>query len=256
MRTLFPLFGTANIIEPAAVPKDLTRYHYADPAGARNMFQIWVGVDPEGRHYVYREWPDVPRYGTWADPSEDATVWDGVPGPAQPTLGYSVAEYKKQMLEGEGNTWTESGWAMTGEPVEWRKMDPRSGAAQTVAENSGAACLMDRFAETQTDNVGREIGPSLDFQPAPGLNEEEGLNAINALLYYRREDPIAPLINEPRLYVSRDCGNVIWALQNYTAHDGGKAACKDPIDLLRYMATDHLTYIDPARPRSRGGGSY
>jgi hypothetical protein len=262
IRAVFPKFGEANIIDVEKVPKNVTRYQYADPAGARNMFMIWVAVDPYGRHYVYREWPNLDRYGAWAEPAEDDKHWDGMAGPAQNNLGYGVTDYKQLIWELEGNKWgvapnaSAPGWQWCGEVVETRKMDPRSGKAQTVAEHSGGASLMDRFLELQVDRSGNEIGPPMDFLPAPGLHENEGFQAINDLLAWNDREPLTPLLNEPKLYVTRNCGNVIWALRNYTGHDGAKAACKDPIDLLRYMATDGPTWLDPKRARSSGGGSY
>lgn len=64
------------------------------------------------------------------------------------------------------------------------------------------------------------------------------------------------LINEPRLYVVRSCQNIIWMFNNNTATGGEKAACKDPEDVCRYMATSDLAYIDPRVPVGKGLGSY
>jgi hypothetical protein len=99
-------------------------------------------------------------------------------------------------------------------------------------------------------------GPALDFHAAAGLREDEGIRVIQDLLSYDRKRPITALVNEPKLYVTSNCANTIWALKNYTGHDGEKAACKDPVDCLRYMATAKLEYLDPAREISRGGGAY
>lgn len=243
--TLFPMFSGVHIIDKDRVPAEVTRYHFADPAGARNMFQIWVGVDKQGRRYIYREWPDVPRYGEWAVPSEDNKRWDGAQGNAQPTLGFGILEYKRQILSDEG-----------GEIVEQRFMDPRSGAAQAITESEGGSSLMDRFRETHFDRQNQLVGPSLDFLPAKGLREDEGIQALNDFLSYHRREPIAALVNEPRLYITKNCQNTIWALKNYTGHDGEKAACKDPIDCCRYMATEVLEWLDPKRAVTVGGGSY
>ena len=81
--------------------------------------------------------------------------------------------------------------------------------------------------------------------------------AINSLLDYDRGEPVTALVNEPHLFVSRSCQNVIWAMQNYTGHDGEKAACKDPIDCLRYMATADLQHMQSADLKGFGSrGSY
>ena len=258
IRTTFPKFGAHNIIDERLVPqKDVSRYLILDPAGARNFFLIWVAVDNAGRHFVYREWPDMPRHGEWALPSEDSRKWDGAPGPAQPALGHGVKEYKRLILEEEGNRWTGTAWDEKGEWIDTRYIDPRSGSAQSVAEDSGGTSLIDRFADEQTDAKGVVDGPALYFLPAPGLREEEGLGAINSLLDFDRTAPITALVNEPKLYVSRRCANVIWAMQNYTQHDGEKAACKDPIDCLRYMATADLQHTPADQLKGFGSrGSY
>jgi hypothetical protein len=253
--TLFPMFGAAHVIEAERVPESVTRYHFADPAGARNMFQIWVGVDKDGRHYVYREWPDVPRFGDWAVPAEDNRRWDGAMGIAQPTVGYGVLEYKRQILSDEGNRW-DAWWVMCGEQIEQRYMDPRSGAAQAITETEGGSSLMDRMRGEHYNDKKLLEGPGLDFFPAKGLREDEGIQAVADLLSYNRNEPITALVNEPKLFVTRNCQNVIWALKNYTGHDGEKAACKDPIDCLRYMATEELQWLDPKREVVVMGGTY
>lgn len=224
----------------------VTRYHIADPAGARNMFQIWVAVDEYGRHFVYREWPDMARYGAWAVPSEDSKRWDGDPGPAQPTLGFGVEAYRDLIWELERKGTDNE------EEIFERFMDPRSGAAQSIAEKDGGMSLMDRFADM-----------GMFFEPAPGLPEndgiygnQEGVQGINDLLFYEETKPVVALFNEAKLFISSDCGNVIWALKNYTGNDGAKAACKDPIDCLRYMATSKLEYVDPKALLGMGGGHY
>ena len=82
----------------------------------------------------------------------------------------------------------------------------------------------------------------------------EAVHLINDLLSFQ-EDEDGGFFNKPRLFVSRDCRNVIFALQNWTSHDGNKGACKDPVDCLRAMACAELEYVErvaPARPRARG----
>jgi hypothetical protein len=196
------------------------------------MFQLWLAVDGQGRHYIYREWPDMERFGEWATIDEAGKKWDGAPGPAQPTLGYGVADYKRIIAEEED-----------GEPIWIRYIDPRSGAAVSVAENTGGISMIDRFLEDQCDSTGKITGPGMEFVPAPGLRESEGESAINDLLAYDKTQPITPLFNEPHLFVSARCRNLIWALQNYTGNDGEKAACKDPIDCLRYLATAKCEHV-------------
>lgn len=253
---LFPLFGKVHVIPHDRIPtKDVTCYHFADPAGARNMFMIWVKVDAHRRHFIYREWPDVEHFGEWAVESENSNKWDGDAGPAQPTMGYGIVKYKELILAQEGNERAGDGWKMCGEKIRERYMDSRSGAAQNIAENQGGTSLMDRMEEEQFE-ADTLVGPSMVFKAASGQREERGWEAINDLLFYNNREQITPLLNEPKLYISERCKNLIWAMQNYTSHDGEKAACKDPIDDARYMALADLEHFDEANYAPTGGGSY
>lgn len=256
----FPKFGAVHVLTRERVKKFLsgrvTRRHYADPAGARNMFQIWTATDPDGRKLVYREWPDVPSFGEWAVTSEDGRRWDGDVGPAQPSLGYGVIDYKRIILEAEGHKRTEGTWDLCGEELFERRFDPRSGQAGAMTEEQGGVSLMDMFLEDQYDGDGKLVGPSMQFEQAPGLSEDQGIMRINDLLAWRDDQPLCALLNEPKLYVSEDCLNLIWAMQTYTRHDGEKAACKDPIDCLRYFVTDDSDFVDAGNMQARGGGSY
>jgi hypothetical protein len=264
IQTLFPQFSAVHIIEESQVPRELTRYHIMDPASARNMFQIWWGVDKRGYSYIYREWPSESEFGPWAEPSEDSKRWDGTAGPAQPTLGWGVVDYKRMILKAEGNKWSDGatrtgqlGWELCGEQIEARYIDPRSGKAAAITEEEGGSSLIDRFLDDQVNaRTGVVEGPSMDFLQAKGLHMDEGIQAINDLLRYDKRQAVTAFVNEPRLYVSSSCTNVIWALKNYTGHDGEKAACKDPVDCLRYGATEKLEYLEPGRVMSVGGGSY
>jgi hypothetical protein len=254
VRQLIRTFSAAHIIPPDRVPTTaVSRYHFADPAGARNMFMLWVAVDAAGRHFIYREWPDVSGFGEWAVASETDRRWDGEPGPAQESLGYGVIEYKRIILEAEGNRYDPAAetWDFGGEEIEERYIDPRSGKAAAMSERDGGSSLIDRMADEQEGRKGTVIGPEIIFHPASGVREDEGIQAILDLLAYDKSQPVTALLNEPRLYISSACQNIIWALQNYTGHDGEKAACKDPVDLVRYMSLAELEYLpDTGLPTS------
>jgi hypothetical protein len=253
----FPKFGDANIIAPDKVPKEVTRYLIKDPASARNAFIIWVAVDKQGRHYVYREWPSVDKYGEWAVTSENSKKWDGDPGPAQRPLGFGISDYKQVILTEEGHTWTGNSWDGTKAEVIFQRLgDPRAMAEPSSSDETGGSSIFDRYLETQTDKAGNTVGPSMDFMPAPGYHIDRGVEMINDLLAWNPSEPKCALINEPRLYVTSNCRNMIWALENWTGADGEKGACKDCVDALRYAATADLGYVDPNMQVSFGGGSY
>lgn len=257
----FPRFSAVHVLAhdkmEVILAGKVTRRHYADPAGARNMFQIWTATDENERKFIYREWPDVPTFGEWAVTAGDSRKWDGEPGPAQPSLGYGAIDYKRIMLEAEGNKFdAAAGWKMDGEKIFERKIDPRSGKAGAMTEEEGGVSIIDMMLDEQRNDRGVLVGPSLNFDQAPGLSEDQGIMRINDLLSYNQEEKLCALLNEPKLYVSERCQNLIWALQTYTRHDGEKAACKDPIDCLRYFATDDADYVSEGSGATRGGGSY
>jgi hypothetical protein len=251
----FPKFGSENVV--SSVPTDVTRYVFKDPASARNAFFIWVGVDKHGRHYIYREWPDAPTYGEWAVTSENSKRFDGDAGPAQKCLGLGVKGYKKIMLAAEGHTWTGTHWDdEKAEKIFMRYGDPRAMADPSGVEEGEGSAMFDRYREVQTDKAGNIEGPMMDFLPAPGYPIDRGVEMINDLLEYNPNEPVTALLNEPRLYVHKGCQSVIWAMQNWTGLDGEKGACKDPVDVVRMMATANLFYHDPKMKVSYGGGSY
>lgn len=253
----FPKFGAWNIV--SKVPQELTRYVVMDPGPGKNAFIIWVGVDRYRRHWVYREWPDVPTYGEWAVASDNAKRFDGDPGPAQVPLGKGVRGYKEIMLKAEGNTWTGQAWDGTNaEKIFIRYGDPRAFADPAGVEEGEGSALFDRFREVQVpEDKSQPIGPSMDFMPAPGFHIERGIEMINDLLdKYNPQEPVTAQLNEPGLYIHEGCKSLIWAMHNWTWRDGEKGASKDPIDDLRYMATADLQYHDPKMKVSYGGGSY
>jgi hypothetical protein len=149
-------------------------------------------------------------------------------------------------------TWT----ATLQEPIMHRYIDSRAGRNQMTAQKGGT-CLVDEMLRVQlkpgTDEV---AGPLMRFQPASGVDIEEGITAINGLLFFNPEEPILPLLNEPRLYVTEDCRQFIWAMQNFTGHGGESGACKDFVDVCRYMALARLRHIDGRMLETTGGGTY
>jgi len=56
-------------------------------------------------------------------------------------------------------------------------------------------------------------------------------------------EPLSPL-NQPKLYITENCKNLIYCLREWTGHDGDKGATKDPIDCLRYLVVMQPEHID------------
>jgi hypothetical protein len=122
-------------------------------------------------------------------------------------------------------------------------MDSRYGNARTLGKESPTT-LIDEMADL-----------GMLFTATPGDSIDEGVSMINDALSYNPEKPVDAR-NQPKLYISENCKNVIYALQTYTAADGKKGATKDFIDLLRYVCLSDAINVEGDILRSRGGGSY
>lgn len=99
-----------------------------------------------------------------------------------------------------------------------------------------------------------EIG--LHFAAAPGDNIAEGVTMIINWLSYDDTQDISAL-NQPSLYVSSECKNLIFALTQYTGTGNTKTAgSKDCIDVLRYLVLSGAAYVDSKDLSFQPAGSY
>jgi len=227
----FPMFSReVNVIPHEKIPtKDLTHYMVLDPAGRKNWFMCWIGVDVSDTYYVYREWPDQ-NVGDWAK-------WHGgrwIGGEGSKGLGYGIKDYVNLVttLEDEIK-----------EPIFERLIDPRLGAAKYQGQD-GASSIIEDLADS-----------GLIFIPAPGLDIEDGVQAIQTKIAYNRKAPVDG-INRPHFYVSDRCQNIITALQEYTGDSGPDEAWKDPVDVIRYACIDGIRFIDSKQPHTKRKGGY
>lgn len=260
-RALFPRFSDAVHVKPlSALPKELTFYHYADPAGpGRNWFMTWVGVDVWGRRHYFREWPspalEVPGVGVlepWALPGQDrAHKYGGRPGGGQQSLGWGLLQYKEELARLEG--W-EDARALVKGVREWRE---RNGAREVVR----VRYMDSRFADTPHFNVAEnttlleqmaDIG--VYFELASGKAIEEGLELINDGFSYK--DGWERVEDGPQIFVYESCPNLIFALKNYTGLGGSKEATKDPIDVMRYAEMSQPAYVEGGRWPARLSGGH
>jgi len=212
--TIFPKFQDVNVIEADKIPNhNVTRYMVIDPAGRKPWFMTWIAVDASDTWYVYREWP----MGEWA--RERGGKW--VAGEAcREKLGYGVREYAELILELE-----------QGEKMAQRLIDPRMGAHKYSAEHGG-----------QSDYISDLEKNGMVVIPAPGIEEEPGLQAIQDKLAWNDKREMDAQ-NRPHLYISDQCQNTIKSLQEYDCTPRTEAL-KDPIDCLRYAAVHGLVHID------------
>lgn len=125
------------------------------------------------------------------------------------------------------------------EAIRIRKIDPRAAANPQQGEQ-GRITLLDLFGREDlrpgTDIV--EAGRMTVLTAYSGRGIDDGVNHVNELLDYDERQPLCPILNEPRFYVADNCEQVDWMFQHYTGEGGEDGACKDPADLVRYIAQD------------------
>ena len=132
-----------------------------------------------------------------------------------------------------------------GEEIAERYIDPRA-AGSPVINKEGGTTLLQLLDE--------EPSP-MYFTASAGLRLEEGVSIINDWFSYDQNQPISA-VNQPKLYISEDCKNLMWCLREWTGIDGEKGSSKDPIDALRYIAVMQPDYGGTDSYRAIGGGSY
>jgi hypothetical protein len=269
----FGNFGPWNIITLAQLPEAGTDYLIVDPAEDKPYAFIYVRVvkglsEDKPEFYVWRDWPDMQSYGEWATPTERETTedtrkgWDGDKGPAQDNLNMGYGNYKKVWKDIE-TVRAESASGIEQDPkrrklqrnlkgasvrmeIFERVIDSRAGPRPQL-EEYGQTCAVNKFAEEHTDpDTGEVLGP-VYFRMAAG--DKIDLNLIKDLLEYRR-DAAGAFTQAPRLYVTENCRQLIWALENYTGRSKGEGACKDFIDCLRYAVGSELCHVDGSGWRS------
>lgn len=265
----FPLFNPqVHVVSRDRIPSTGTDYMLVDPCDGRNFFMIWVRCCPGGRKYVLKEWPSqtdpIPGHGIigeWALPTGDTKQLDGRRGPAQNSLGWGLLQYKREIARIERwEEYSEAGpdedvraWAQYPEdvPAEARESARRAGRVRQKIFSRFLDARFGNTASLEADGVRTlfeefdEIG--LNFRETGADVKKtiyEGVQLINAALYYNAEQPIVSEINCPKLFFSEDCVNTIFAMQTWTGLDGGKGATKDPIDLLRYVYLKDLDYVE------------
>jgi phage terminase large subunit-like protein len=253
-----------------------------DPRGRWFVYREWPSTGHKGPSaYI----PGIGDPGLWTLPGQPA---DGVRGPAQAPFGFGLDRYKREILRCEGRaedkeTRAEPEPKQT-EQLFWRKQSVRErfgragsrtvinelATKETIAGEEISERWMDsRYGNSPTQtkegsttliNEMNDLG--MDFMAASGKEIEEGTGLINDMLDYdtqvERGKYSATLAraNEPKLFISRECPNVIYSLREWTGKDKQHGACKDPVDVLRYAALAELQYLGDAAYAWTGGGSY
>lgn len=217
----FPAFNKEyNVVEAKNLPwvknpeYKVTRYMAIDPAGSKNWFMLWLAVDADDTWWIYREWPD---HDDWALPGNGP---EGKPGPAQKGSRKGIKDYVELIRDLEGE-----------EEIFERFIDPRLGAAEKQSAE-GAVTIISQLDDEDMTVI-----------PAPGVDIDNGLQLITNKLAFDEEREVSS-INAPHLFISEECRNLIFAMQEYTAKGGKDEATKDPIDALRYIAVSNPRFYD------------
>lgn len=286
----FPKFNDLwHVVEPGQVPAEGSNYHVVDPCPGRNWFMVWIRIDNKGRWFVYREWPSTGHKGSYIPGIGDPGPWalpgqpaDGVRGSAQQPFGFGLDRYMREILRNEGAPDAQEEAPReekTGGEILWgpRPKNPLGkarGPQRTADPTDGREKILERWMDsrygnspTQTKEGSTTLIEQMDdlgmqFLAASGKEIDEGTGLVNDLLDYDPEvdrgkySPLLARANEPKLFVSRNCPNVIYALREWTGKDKQHGACKDPADTLRYAALAGLEYIGENSYAWSGGGSY
>lgn len=272
-----------HVVRREMVPQMGTRYMVIDPAPGRNPFVLWAVCVGKAK-YVYREFPGpyllpgIGNPGPWAKTSgRKKGVNDGDRAEATQSFGWGTAKYKAVFAWLEGwrdfrgwalgkgaepvgdfvctwphtrdgdplwpredvvRSWMDSPWTGDAEEtVRARLMDPRGGGAPHVS-TEGTATLLGDF-----DDMGLRV------EPAFSGTVLSGLESIVAALDYDRTQEMG-IGNEPTLFVSEDCPNLIRAMETWKDLDGEASATKDPIDCLRYLYTSECEDVGECAART------
>ena len=231
-----------EVIEQKLKAGELTIYMSCDPATARSYYMLWKGVDRQGRQYILHESPGYDE-GEWVGTNGEA-------GDGQKLYaGMGVKWYKAHIRDIERKL---------GATAVRRKGDPRAFATQAAAAEGGTS-LFELFRQDHEERgeAGGERGGGNDdyapmyFEPAKIRQTIDlDLEKITSLLAYDVERPVT-VENEPRLYVSDRCQNLIRCWLNWDGKPDSPH--KDPVDAGRYLFDEETPFIDESVPQVVGG---
>ena len=270
----FPKFDAAHhIFKPEQLPEGGTNYQMTDPTpGGRPFFSLYGRVLGDSV-WIYREWPpefkeeDAPAdnpFGKWAIPSGKRNgVNDGEPSTGADAIGWGVRDYVREWARLEGwdfedalavyrveaaeeeehfrdpmyahlhkvslleRDFLDGGFdaapgSLDGERIEERGLDSRAATSPRI-ENDRSSTLYEMFKAW-----------GLDMCLAPGIKIEERVAMVNDLLSYELNED-GEVVVPPRLFISEECLNLIFAMNSWTGADGLSGATKDPVDTLCYL---------------------
>jgi hypothetical protein len=163
-------------------------------------------------------------------------------GPAQLSYGWGLERYLAEILELEKLPQALPD-GTTQELVVLRLIDSVYAAMPTQTREGGTTLLEELLY----------LGWA--FQPAPREHIDEGVSLLNDLLDYERGAE-GGVVKWPKLFLSEECEQTIFALKLWVGSDGRMGATKDPIDCLRYLACARLVAFRDEDLNVSAGGYY
>jgi len=188
----------------------------ADPHGARPTAALWAQITPQGRLYIFAEWPDTVGFGYYETLDErkytipqECEIWDRL----ETAYGIKGASIMR-----------------VGDPNRFRESQPYSG--QTLHNEYAKHGFRFNLDTVDDLKIGHErVSEYLYFDE---MRLAANPNDISAL---------------PRLFVKKECRNTVRALENYAFKKGRKVGSsvtenvnqkfKDFADCVRYLCVSH-----------------
>lgn len=245
-----------HVVRAGDLPSEGTWYMGVDPSRGKPWVMLWALVTKGGSLYVAREWPCPGLYvegvgdmGEWVVPGKKA---DGDPGPAQDKLGWGVRRYIEEMERLEAGGVLPGVSALPGVDREhpmlvWERIiDPR--AVEEKVHGAERTVNLRELLEEESPK-------DWEWTAARGIATMNGVDVINDWLYWDERKPLG-YGNEPRLYISEECKNLIACIEMWTGQDGDKGASKDFVDVLRYMLLQGPEWVDVKRQSVGYDGSF
>jgi hypothetical protein len=256
LKAKFPKFrDDVHLVDPGAIPQHGTDWLIIDPAGTKNWFMLWIRVDIYKRFWCRREWPSnkilipgIGAPGAWAIPGAEG----GLLGPGARSFGFSLVNYKNEIARLEGWRDFKEGKKLI---EDW---DDFNGADEHIHTR----ILDHRYCESPQQNAKGNTNLLMELLklkvralPGPAMNIDPGVLLINDRLGFEErwltDAPKDRRISDgPKLFISRDCENLIFALKAWTGAGGSDEPTKDPVDTLRYACQHPIFYADTPDPHT------
>jgi len=124
-----------------------------------------------------------------------------------------------------------------------------------VSQRDHNQSLIDLLANPDRGAGGEITKEGLLFVPSAMAHIDESCALVNNLFAYDMSREVS-ILNEPKLYISEECQNLIYSLKTWTGSDGDKGASKDPVDALRYLILMDPIYVSRQTEYSTESLSY